>query len=251
MARKAREKSLTGLYHVMVKGVGNQIIFEDDYDKEKFLELLIHYKMQLGIKVLTFCLMDNHVHLLLRDDNDKISLFMQKLEISYAYYFNIKYRRIGPLFNGRFQSEVVENDQYLITVVKYILKNPEKAGLGNYSDYKWSSYKIFISISKSDLIDKDELMKYFENQEDITEFLDKQDNEECLEIKERYFYGIDDEKAKRIIRKKLKLVSGVLIRSLNKEIRNKSIKILLEAGCSKRQIERLSGVSRGVISRIA
>ena len=78
--------------------------------------------------------MENHVHLLLRDTKDQLDLVMKKIAGSYAYYFNHKYDRSGHLFQDRYGSEVVEDDAYLMTVIRYIHRNPEKAGIAKAGD---------------------------------------------------------------------------------------------------------------------
>jgi REP element-mobilizing transposase RayT len=87
--------------------------------------------------------MDNHVHLLINEGDDEIGKIMKRINISYSYYFNKKYGRIGHLFQDRFKSEGIDSDAYLLSVVRYIHNNPVKAGLvKNIEEYKWSSYII-------------------------------------------------------------------------------------------------------------
>lgn len=251
MARQPRKYSETGWYHIMVKGVGNQIIFEDDYDRLKFIELMVYFCKQLNVSVLAYCLMENHVHLLIKDQNCNVSLFMKKLEMTYAYYFNVKYRREGPLFNGRFRSEAIDDDVYLKTVFRYILRNPEKAGVCKYQEYKWNSYYEIYGKVRRKITDIEFLMAIFGGENEIIHFLNVPDETNiCLEITKKVFYGLDDETAKKIIRKKLHIKSGVLIRAFDRIRRNHSIKILKAAGLSVRQLERLTGVSRGVVQQI-
>lgn len=249
MSRRPRKTSSTGIYHLMAKGVGNQIIFEDRKDRLKFLYFLKKYSEQLEISIFAYCLMDNHIHLLIKDNEKNVSLFMQKVEISYAYYFNLKYRRTGPLFNGRFQSEVVEDEVYLLTVFRYIIRNPEKAGIAKYYDYEWSSYSDCLKVRKENKISEiDYLIEIIGSIEMIMRFLsEEKDDPDCLELQERKFLGFDEEKAKEIIKAKLHITTGVLIRSFERVKRNKALRLLRKEGISIRQLERLTGVSRGII----
>lgn len=252
MSRKPRKFTSSGCYHVMIRGIGNQIIFEDDADRLKFLNLLKKYCTQLSVKIYAFCLMENHVHLLLKD-KDNISLFMQKLEISYAYYFNLKYRRIGPLFNGRFLSEIIQDDEYLLTAFRYIIKNPEKAGICRYQDYRWSSINEYFENEKFlfKVTDTSLIRAMLNNEKLFVEFMNNSNNEQSfIDIKKKVFVGIDEEKARNFIKKRFKIESCVLIRSFERKKREKAIKIMKETGLSIRQIERLSGISHGVIQRI-
>lgn len=88
--------------------------------------------------------MENHVHLLLRDTKDQLDLVMKKITGSYAYYFNHKYDRSGHLFQDRYGCEVVEDDAYLMTVIRYIHRNPEKAGIAKAGDYRFGAATMLI-----------------------------------------------------------------------------------------------------------
>ena len=98
-------------------------------DYQFYLRMLEKYSRETGVAVCAYCLMENHTHLLLYDKEKKIPEFMKKTGIRYSYYFNQKYERVGHLFQGRYRSEPVENEAYLITVTRYILNNPQKAGV--------------------------------------------------------------------------------------------------------------------------
>ncbi|GAE47324.1 transposase [Mesobacillus boroniphilus] len=128
MARKARVKSSSGIYHVMFRGVNRQDIFHDDDDRRRFLEILKKYKKKMGLQVYAWCLMSNHIHVLLKEGEESISATMKRVGVSYAVYYNWKYRTSGHVFQNRFNSEIVENDAYFLTVVRYIHQNPVKAG---------------------------------------------------------------------------------------------------------------------------
>jgi REP element-mobilizing transposase RayT len=99
MPRKPREKSKTGIYHIIVRGIGQQDIFHDGDDFQRYLETTKKVSMESGVSVLGYCLMTNHVHLLLREDYGDISVFMKRLGVSYAYWYNWKYERIGVFVN--------------------------------------------------------------------------------------------------------------------------------------------------------
>lgn len=139
MPRQARQ---TGEYlHIIVRGNGKQILFEDDADRKKYLSLLQKYSAETGIIILAYCLMDNHVHLLIRDAAGAASVFMKKTGVSYVLYYNTKYERTGHLFQDRYKSEVIDSDAYLLAVYRYILNNPAKAGICAAEKYLWSSYR--------------------------------------------------------------------------------------------------------------
>ncbi len=141
MPRCARNKIDNGIYHICVRGNNKQDIFLDEKDKEEYLIRLRHYKERYKVHIYAYCLMTNHVHLLIYDNAQDISKFMQGLSLSYVIYFNKKYGRSGHLFQDRFHSVLVENDLQILCASKYIHLNPIKASMvKNIDDYKWSSY---------------------------------------------------------------------------------------------------------------
>jgi len=136
VSRGAREKSGSGIYHIMLRGINQQDIFEDDEDRQRFIKTLGRVKKETDIEIFAYCLMNNHIHLLIKEKNDEVSKIIKKIGTSYVYYFNWKNERSGHLFQDRYKSEVVESDEYLYTVIRYIHHNPVKAGLSGLADYK-------------------------------------------------------------------------------------------------------------------
>jgi len=129
MPRCARSLSETGVYHVMLRGNERKDIFMDDEDKARFLDVLYTKREHDSYYLYSYCLMDNHVHLVIKEGNDSISRIMRRITTSYAGYFNRKYKRAGHLFQDRYKSENVESDSYLLTVIRYLHQDTEKAGL--------------------------------------------------------------------------------------------------------------------------
>jgi len=132
-----------------MRGINRQRIFEDDEDDEdyeRFIETLKSYKALSGYEIYAYCLMGNHFHLLLKVGKEDLELVVKRIAGSYVYWYNLKYGRCGHLFQDRYKSEVVEEDPYLLTVIRYIHQNPIKAGLCNcVSEYKYSSYGEYIA----------------------------------------------------------------------------------------------------------
>jgi len=91
--------------------------------------------------------MNNHVHLVIREQKEPISRIVKKITTSYAYYFNAKHKRVGHLFQDRYKSETIEDEPYLLSVIRYVHNNPEKAGITKKEKYKWSSYSNYIDPS--------------------------------------------------------------------------------------------------------
>jgi REP element-mobilizing transposase RayT len=142
----------------MIRGVNRQVIFERDDDRCRFLGILAHVKGLTGCRIYAYCLMDNHVHLLLREGHEPLALVMKRLTVRYARWFNETYGRVGHLFQGRFRSYPVEDDPYLVTVLRYIWQNPVRAGLcSSAAAYPWSS-RHWVGVpndlvNESDLVD--------------------------------------------------------------------------------------------------
>ncbi len=88
--------------------------------------------------------MNNHVHLIVYDKEKQISKVMQSIQVSYSFFFNKKYERVGHLFQNRFFSKKIEDREYLKVVCRYIHQNPQKAGIGKTENYKWSSYREYV-----------------------------------------------------------------------------------------------------------
>ena len=129
MPRQARRKSKSGIYHIMLRGINQQQIFEDSEDFEKILQILKDCKAVSEYKLFAYCLMGNHIHLLVQEDKEPIEQVMKRIATRFVYWYNIKYQRVGHLFQDRFKSEPVEDDTYFLTVLRYIHQNPMKAGL--------------------------------------------------------------------------------------------------------------------------
>jgi len=146
MARMARLKAADAIFHIMCKSISEVDLFRDSEDKEEYLSLVNKYKKLYKVKIYGYCLMDNHVHLLIDANGADISKVMHGINFSYAMYFNKKHEREGHLFKDRFKSKIVDNDRYLKTVSLYIHNNP--TDITEFRDcpekYAFSSLGIYI-----------------------------------------------------------------------------------------------------------
>ena len=145
MPRAMREKSETGFYHAVSKGDGGRIIFECDQNRLQYLKLLDQAMSDHEMRLYGYCLMGNHVHLLVQEQCESLSDFMKQLNESYARYFARFSGRVGHVFQGRFWSEPIDTDERLLATLRYIHANPEHAGICRCEDYPWSSYHAYIS----------------------------------------------------------------------------------------------------------
>ncbi len=246
MPRQARKKSQSGIYHIMLRGINGQVIFEDEQDKEKFLEALKTYKAISEYKVFAYCLMSNHIHLLLKIGKEDLDLIVKRIAGSYVYWYNWKYKRRGHLFQDRFKSEPIEDDAYFLTVLRYIHQNPIKSGLcKKIGEYKFSSYNEYTI--KPYVVDNEFCFEIVDRDEFII-FNNQNNSDICLDIEENNF-RLTDEEAKIIIQKISKCKSVTDFQNLSIDKRDKYLKVLREKGLSIRQISRLTGISFNVVRK--
>ena len=246
MPRTARKKSKTEQYHVMLRGINQQQIFLDDEDCEKFIEVLQASKTASCFELYAYCLMGNHIHLLLKTIGEELDQIFKRIGARYVYWYNWKYRRVGHLFQDRFKSECIEDDMYFLSVLRYIHQNPVKAGLcDTIEEYRWSSYKEYIGNRKIvdtgfplEMMGLDEFIRYSSSS----------NNENCLEYSEKSFRFTDTE-AKGVMKSISKCDTVEEFQKLGSQDRVKSIKKLKAEGISIRQISRLTGVSKGLVEK--
>ena len=247
MARQARKKSNSGIYHIILRGINRQQIFEDGEDYSKFLRILEECKAISKFEIFAYCLMNNHIHLLLKEVKEPIEQVMKRITTRFVYWYNIKYQRSGHLFQDRFKSEPVESDEYFLTVIRYIHQNPIKAGIcKNPHDYTFSSYGEFFKMQTFvdcgfvfGMIDKDDFIKF--NIENTFE--------QCLDVEEKTIIKVTDEKARKIIEKYSRCKNVSEFQALDVRTRDKCLKKLRESGLSIRQISRLTGVSFNIVRK--
>ena len=258
MPRQVRQSSSTGIYHVMLRGINRQDIFEDDEDYTQFLRVLhalVKRNDENGFPqpprctIYAYCMMSNHVHLLIRERDESIGESVKRIGVAYARYYNKKYERSGHLFQDRFLSEPVNNIEYFMTLMRYIHQNPVKAGIvKEVKDFPWSSWAEYEG--KCSLIcDTSPVIRRLDRQ-NLYEFVTMPVNDDnILDIDYREGKVLTDEEVKI----RLTELSGISIptdvQNLNKQERNGLLKRLCEYGANIRQISRITGVSYGVIYR--
>lgn len=244
MPRHARLLSESGYYHVIVRGVGQQILFEEDQDYLFFLDTMEKFSNEMEVGVCAYCLMSNHVHMLLCDYECNLSIAMKKIGVRYSNYFNTKYERTGHLFQDRFLSEPICSEQELIAVFRYILNNPVKAGICKAKEYPWSSY--FAYGKDNCFVDTFVLEGLIGSYDDYARLIEDYHNEEGLE---HACPRMSDETAINITKSIFGSDYRRVFDTKDKNARNEAIAKLKRNGLSIRQIERITGVSRGVIQR--
>ena len=290
MPRRARRMSSTGIYHIMLRGIDRMVIFHDDEDRSRFLEDLrsclppfsgigpvstavtavpASFTDQNTVSrtgdtddtkkpamLFQYCLMDNHVHLLLQTGSDPLNLIMKRVGIKYAGYYNWKYMRTGHLFQDRFRSEPVEDDRYFLAVYRYITLNPVKAGLSDQiGEYPWCGYRSPCADGSDEKetrspgafsfgggicsplpldISPEQLDRFIRSeQENISPFPEK----------------ISDRQAAAILREKTGFASPEEFRKLEKRKQIQYLFIFQEEGMSPFQISRVTGIPKSNVFR--
>jgi putative transposase len=142
MPRPARITMENACYHIITRGNQKQPVFLSEQDYKRYLYFVWKYKKRYRFKLYCFCLMPNHVHLIIQVSNPAIlKKIMQGLNLSYTLYFNLKHKKVGHLWQDRFKSKIIEKDAYLLECINYIETNPLRASLvANITDYLWNSF---------------------------------------------------------------------------------------------------------------
>lgn len=142
MPRNSRNRINTNFFHIMVQGLNKEFIFSKVEDKKQYLKLVNRIKKEVNIIIVSYCIMDNHVHILVKTHaTGQLSKFMHKVNTLYAIYYNQKYNRVGYVFRDRYKSQVIYSEKQLYACINYIHNNPVKARMCKCPcDYKYSSY---------------------------------------------------------------------------------------------------------------
>lgn len=252
MPRKPRRRSESGIYHVMLRGINKQIIFESDDDRYQLLSTLKRLIDAKKFILYGYCLMDNHVHLLIQELEDDISTAIKRICSSYVLWYNKKYERSGHLFQERFKSEPVENDSYFMISLRYIHQNPIEAKIcKELLEYRWTSYREYIQ--EPILTDTEFCLSLFSPDKDIAvdlfiEYMGQKNND-TFPVFEDYIKLTDVEVLKKLYDMGIKNISE--FQRLDKNRRNSLIKELkMTKGISIRQISRITGISKNIIERL-
>jgi hypothetical protein len=187
------------------------------------------------------------------EGKEPLETVMRRICGSFVFWYNKKYNRIGYLFQDRFKSEAIDDSAYFLTALRYIFRNPLKANITNkIEEYKWSNYNEFIQgninadmeyvINFLNIADQGKALKA------LIEYINSDEEDECLEISEKR--SITDEEAIKVIKDICKVDHVIDLQKFDVEKRNTYIKALKKHNLSIRQIERLTGISRGIIQKL-
>lgn len=264
MSRKLRQHTFTGIYHVMLRGINKQNIFfcEDDY--VRMMEILRDApfkKNEMTNEVLSdrlctiyaYCILDNHVHILIREGEMGISDLMQSIEIKYAKSYNIRYERVGHLFQGRFESETVDDSEYFYTLLRYIHRNPVKAMEANTpEEYPYSSWNEYtnhpsniLQVLKPSAI-QTVLRKY--PLPELTEWVNTNVDDNCLDMN-RFPNPLSDREAFEILSEISGFKNPEDFRLLDPPTQIYFLLQAIQRGVSLRQASRLGTITYHLIRK--
>ena len=264
MARQPRKPSGTGIYHIMMRGINHQNIYYDEEDYYQFINTLDRMRVRYdddGVPCSTnytlyaYCLMSNHFHLLIREREDDLGMAVKRIASSYVYYYNRKYLRDGHLFKERFKSEPVSDMAYFVTLLRYIHQNPVKAGIvTSVKDYNYSSWGEYNGqvepvfricdtrtvLNRIPFTDLDAIV----NEPLPEDFTSLDDDNEQPKIR------LSDDQVWQQIIHLTKVTTATELQLLDKYQLREALRELRLSGASVRQLERLTGISRGIIQAI-
>lgn len=251
MPKEKRYQSKTKVYHVMSRALNKQMLFDDEHDFLVYLNILSQAKKEYDVKIYAYCLMTNHVHLLLFDLKNNISKFMNKINSRYAMYYNKKNGRTGVVFNERFKSEAIEDKSYLITCIRYIHQNPVKSLMCKRTyDYKFSSIHAYrCSKAQSNyllLVDVNDIYKMFDKKEFLI-FNETDNRDKCMDI---LCNKLNDEEVTKILYDLLKIKNKKEYLKLEEPIIAVNVIKLIDMGIPLMQLSRVTGFCYSKIQRL-
>ena len=246
MPRIERERSSSGIYHIMSRGINRQQIFEDDDDYLLLLDCLRRYQATCEYRLHAYCLLGNHYHLLIEVKDDSLAEVLRRVGTRFVYWYNWKHQRSGHLFQDRFKSEPVETDAYFLTVLRYIHRNPVKAKLcRDPADYRYCSYGAYLG-NGDDLVCTSLALGMI-SVEDFVRFHHEDNDDECLDLKAAN--RLTDAEALALIKDTAGIKDPSTLQVLGIPERDDALRKLKATVLSIRQISRLTGISKKVVEK--
>ncbi len=243
MPRKPRVEVVDGIYHIINRGNNKKNIFLVDSDKKYLLDMLREFKVEMGFKIYSFVLMDNHYHFILQALDEPLHKIMHRINLKYSKFFNWKNEQMGHVFLSRYKSLLVDNDRYMFSLLRYIHQNPVKAGVKkSLTNYKWSSDYYYRNNIKG-LVDIDFVLDMISKDRKIAiqeykKFIEQEEQEKLavFDLQDEIFEDKKEELdvlKKSIATKKIKVsLDSLLMETLN------------VAGLTKRDFELIKQASR-------
>lgn len=239
MPRIKRKNLNSNIFHIMSQGINKEYIFEKEQDKRKYRKLIFLYNDEFNIEIIAYCIMGNHVHLLIKSDRiENMSNFMHQINMQYALYYNKNRNRVGYVFRGRYKSEQISTEKYLINCIHYIHNNPIKAHICREKlEYLYSSYNY--KIKENQVIDKSWRKKYYNTKyenRNISFIATEEEKEQDIKETIENFLNYNKVKMEEIREKEEKLIQ--------------ILKILMDKKISMRKIEKIFNIDKKKIKRL-
>ena len=191
MARRPRLFAPGVLYHVIVRGNQRQKTFVNEGDFKAYLERLARYRGKYNYAVYAYCLMPNHVHLLIESSAHPLGKFMQGLQQSYTQYFNLKHRKTGHLFEGRYKAIICQKDEYLLELIRYIHLNPVRAGMVKSPEqYHHSGHHVYLQGKTTEIIDPATVLRLLGGKQGYRRFV----HDGLKEGHKEEYYAVEDQR---------------------------------------------------------
>lgn len=186
MARKPRVHYEGALYHVITRGNNKEEVFGEKNEKEEYLRIIKKYKDRYGFKLYSYCIMDNHAHLLIEVGNIHLSKIMQGIQQVYTQRYNSSKKQTGHVFEQRYKALLCDKDSYLLNLVRYIHQNPLRAYITDGVKYEWSSHVEYIDKSNRSLVDKEFVLELFsgDKRKALKIYVDFVEEEEIINIQQ-------------------------------------------------------------------
>lgn len=249
MPRRLRIESL-GYHHIYNRGVAKGNVFEDEKDKAKFIELMASIAREYKFNIHSFCLMDNHYHILVQNTRENLSSGMRQLNAQYATYFNKRHQRVGHLWQDRFKSWYVLDQKYLFTLFKYIENNPIKAGMSQrIGDYMFCSTYSILKDAVPAFLQNSFVLRDYHTHElfDLLSIPLSLEERSRINTFHQTKYNNHNGEIKPLHKEKLE---SYFTNVQNKQQRNEAIKNAYNDGYSKSEIARNISLSVAGVSKI-
>ncbi len=196
MARRPRVFAPGLLYHVIVRGNQRRKTFRSDDDYKAYFDRLEKYRAQCHVRIYAYCLMPNHVHLLVETGSTPLAKFMQGLQQSYTQHFNRRYRKVGHLFQGRYQAIICDRDKYLLALVRYIHLNAVRAKLATRPErYRYSGHNSYLTNETPKIVDVRPILKLMGGKKAYERFvlegIGENHNEAYYAVEDQRFLGAE------------------------------------------------------------
>ncbi len=233
----------------MSRALNKQLLFDEEIDYIRYLQILNNVKKEFGLIIYAYCLMSNHVHIVLKDSKNELSKAIRRLNSIYAMYYNKKNIRTGYVFSDRFKSESIETKEYLLTCIRYVHRNPVKAGICKRANqYKFTSIHAYKSESGNylKLVNVRPVLKLFNNG-DFLKWNDEESDEQCMDIT---FNKLSDAEVIRELLNIAKLKKINDFRKLDEPVKMIMILKMIDRGIPMMQLSRITGIYYSKIQKL-